>query len=151
MRSQKWCFTLNNPVEQEAPVYWRDIPNIKFCIWQLERSATGTPHYQGFVWFRQRCYLNAVKALSPRAHWEPARGDMKENVLYCSKSESQIRCPVIFGVTEALLAKARELFEEHDISFDEGPVDASEDRPYTEAGVVSYDRHVQKYLLSCNQ
>lgn len=90
-QAYRWCFTVNN----YSP---RDITRIEsihcpFFIFGLETApTTGTPHLQGYIEFTQCKRRSAVqKLLHPKAHLEPAKGNRRQNIIYCSKS-GDIHC-----------------------------------------------------------
>lgn len=90
-RGYRWCFTVNN----YSP---RDITRIEsidcpFFIFGLETApTTGTPHLQGYIEFTQYKRRSAVqKLIHPKAHLEPAKGNRRQNIIYCSKS-GDIHC-----------------------------------------------------------
>lgn len=76
-----WCFTLNNPTEDE----WLDEDLCTYMIVGNEVGEEGTPHFQGYCMFKKRYQLSALKKLLPRAHWEVAKGSPYQNFEYCSK------------------------------------------------------------------
>jgi len=81
-RSRSWCFTLNNPVEAIA----FDAVTMKYLIYQKEIApTTQTPHFQGFVIFKNPRAKAGVRALLPTAHWEITIRSAEENIAYCSK------------------------------------------------------------------
>ena len=47
-----------------------------------------TEHLQGYVEFQQRVYLQKLKQINPRAHWEIAKGNRAQNIDYCSKGDN---------------------------------------------------------------
>jgi len=80
----RWCFTLNNYTNEDISsivLVFRD--KCKFCIIGDEVGESGTPHLQGYVEFNTK--LRPKGLLSNKIHWEKAKGDRKQNVLYCSK------------------------------------------------------------------
>lgn len=90
MTSRRWCFTLNNPSEEESTrlqEILRELRRpIRYCCYGEEVGATGTPHLQGYVELFSPSRLSGMKKLiSPRAHFEKARGNGQENRTYCSK------------------------------------------------------------------
>lgn len=100
--NRAWCFTLNNPTEDETstlpvslPIQWDLCSHL---CYQLEQGEQGTPHYQGYARFRCQRSLRTVRALLPRAHWEPARGTSTQNLAYCTKPDGRLGEPVILGV-----------------------------------------------------
>lgn len=66
-------------------------------IYQLESGEAGTPHYQGYVRFNRQRNLTHVRRFLPRAHWEPAKGTVQQNLDYCGKPDGRIGEPVILG------------------------------------------------------
>lgn len=81
--SRAWCYTLNNPTEEE-----RDAQRQLTCEYHIfgwERGESGTPHLQGYVHFKHQKTLSAVKKLMPRAHLEERRGTIQQAVDYCKK------------------------------------------------------------------
>lgn len=84
--AKRWCFTLNNPTEQEVQTATRFCEaEFHFAIVGREVGQCGTPHLQGFLHFRSKKRLSALKKIFQRAHWEKARGSDAENKEYCSK------------------------------------------------------------------
>lgn len=84
----RWVFTVPNPGD------WRPIYNsstTSYLVWEMETCpTTGTPHIQGYIRFKTRKLLSAVKnQLHPSAHLELARGSEEENRNYCSKAREQ--------------------------------------------------------------
>lgn len=69
----------------------------QFCIhwvFQRERAQTGYEHYQLYCKFRQKQRLAAVKAkLHATAHWESARGSIRQNWDYCTKTSTRVEGP----------------------------------------------------------
>ncbi len=80
--SKHWCYTLNNPLDSErAP----DENLWTYHVCGMETGENGTPHYQGYIAFKNRQRLTAVKKLLPRAHWEIMKGTSQEASDYCKK------------------------------------------------------------------
>lgn len=88
-RSAAWCFTVNNP-EEYRPLWRPD--QMAYLVWQVELSKTGTPHVQGYVRFKARKDLGAVKNClrAPDAHLELPEGTEEQNRVYCTKEDSRI-------------------------------------------------------------
>ena len=84
VRSRKWCYTLNNYTEAEL-----DLVKAVECVYHVvgeEVGERGTPHLQGFVYFRCQKTMSAVKKiLSARCHLERTKGTFAENKKYCEK------------------------------------------------------------------
>lgn len=136
-RARRWCFTLNNPVTTELA-----FPDkVKYAIYQLEQGESGTPHLQGYLEADTTVSLPWLKnSISPRAHWEPARGSQQSNVDYCSKEQGRLEGPWTFGKKSAQgqrsdLAQACDLVLQHG-----GLLRAMEECPTT---VARYGRGLQ--------
>lgn len=107
--SRNWCFTLNNPTDEETTALPTELGQLgvqdtlfssaTHLVYQLERGSNGTPHYQGYVRFASQKSLTFVRKIFERAHWESARGSPKQNLEYCTKLESRVPGtePVILG------------------------------------------------------
>ncbi len=123
-RTRAWCFTLNNPQEDEYPELG---PLMTYLVYQLEVGAEETPHLQGYIYYKQIKSLSHVNKLLPRAHIEAARSNPKTNRTYCTK-EPRLDGPFEYGelpiqgertditalYTSILAGKRkRELFEEY--------------------------------------
>lgn len=107
--NRAWCFTLNNPTEDETNLLpvptdtkW---PLLVQCVYQLEQGVQGTPHYQGYVRFSCQRSLGIVRRLLGRAHWEPARGTPSQNMEYCTKLDGRLGEPVIVGLFGGNIAR----------------------------------------------
>lgn len=99
--NRAWCFTLNNPTEDEKDLLPKESDQlfqhaVSLC-YQLEAGASGTPHIQGYVRFSCQRSLNIVRSLIPRAHWEPAKGTPQQNLVYCTKADGRLAEPVVIG------------------------------------------------------
>lgn len=91
-RSTNWCFTLNNPTDQE----WMAItaltripePKLRYICMSMETGESGTPHIQGYIQLldKQRKGLRHVKGLiGKRVHLEIAKGTATQNLIYTTK------------------------------------------------------------------
>lgn len=95
MTSRKWCFTLNNPTEDDLArvselVDVSPEPSVfRWIVGQLERGESGTPHLQGTVHFTSPVRLTGARTAlgfpggSP--HLEPQRGDNEQARAYVAK------------------------------------------------------------------
>lgn len=99
-RSTNWCFTVNNPSEDEIllPQSW-DPELYKYLVYQLETGENGTPHLQGYVSFVNQKRFSEFRKffLDERAHIAVAKGNAKQNRAYCTKSEGRLQGPWEFG------------------------------------------------------
>lgn len=92
--ARDWCFTWNNPGMLDTPEEWS---GVKYLRYQLERGENGTNHYQGFVQFKVKKRLSALKKLAPPVHWEVRRGTVQQAIDYVEKEESRVDGPWGFG------------------------------------------------------
>jgi len=95
-RARGWCFTLNNPSEKEgvemSPQNYIDVyqnmPNVAYIVVGDEVAKTGTPHHQGYVYFKNPVRFDTVKEYLPKGcHIEQARGTSKQASVYCKKEK----------------------------------------------------------------
>lgn len=81
--SKHWTFT-SFDVEREPFSSARD--RIDYLVCGRERcGATGRPHWQGYVAFKGRTRLSAIKKLEPGVHAERRLGSAREAADYCRK------------------------------------------------------------------
>lgn len=92
-RARTWCFTINNPSDNDIPRAW---PTVGYCVWQLEEGASKTPHLQGTISFTAPMRMAALKKIDPNAHWEPTRSEGAA-VNYCQKEEGRLHGPWTIG------------------------------------------------------
>lgn len=79
-------FTINNPTDDDLSAIHRLEEKVLYLIVGKEIGKCGTPHYQGYMYFKNPRSLTSLKKLLPRAHFSvPARGTHGENRKYCSK------------------------------------------------------------------
>lgn len=94
MQSRNYVFTINNPTGLLDCTEWK---HCKYCIYQEEVGDNGTHHFQGYAEFTQPIRLRALKNLEPSAHWEIRKGSKAQATAYCSKEETRVGGPYIFG------------------------------------------------------
>lgn len=88
-RSRNWHFTINNYHEDEDAelASWP----CKYMIYGREvGEKCGTPHFQGFIVFKDAKSLGGVKKLHKTAHWEVMTGTVEQGIKYCSKGDAII-------------------------------------------------------------
>lgn len=95
MTSRAWLITINNPERDYLP---DDTSAINYSIVQLECGENGTYHFQAYTEFNKPLRLAAIKKLWPRCHAEPRRGTAESAIAYCSKTDSRIAGPWIYGI-----------------------------------------------------
>lgn len=100
-KSKRWVFTINNPTEEDADRL-QNVPQADYVVWQLEQGEEGTRHFQGYVRFMLRQRLSHLRqVISPRGHFEVARGTEMECDQYCRKPETRVDGPWCTGIMQA--------------------------------------------------
>lgn len=95
-RSRGWCFTLNNYTPADELLLADYTPStLVYLVYGKEIGDSGTPHLQGFVYFKNPVRFATLRKLLARAHWERARGSPQANFDYCTKQDES---PYVFGV-----------------------------------------------------
>lgn len=94
-RARGYCITVNNPSDEEYDDLLSWVRSgvsctpveITYAIVGKEVGVEGTPHIQGYLYFKNAKTWSAVKKYPPlrRAHLEVAKGDPTSNQKYCSK------------------------------------------------------------------
>lgn len=110
MSSKNWCFTLIADTTAGQDVIWRtpgiDPPleawhtsdHVKYLVYQCEECpTTKKAHLQGYVHFSCSKRLCTVKKIHATAHWEIRMGTHEQAVAYCTKNETRINGPWIYG------------------------------------------------------
>lgn len=87
MSASRWCFTLNNPTEDELGIYrtFLSSEQVKYGCFGHETGDSGTPHLQGFFILASPRRLAWVNQRLPRSHKEKARGTSEQARDYCQK------------------------------------------------------------------
>lgn len=98
MQAKRWCFTINNPTEEDRELLLgtpSDGPQanfdaVQYMVFQEERApTTGTLHWQGFLILKDKKRLTWLKRnINPRANWSIARGNNEQCRDYCRKEET---------------------------------------------------------------
>lgn len=88
MRSRAWVFTQNN---YEGLLDWEDFESAgaTYLSYQEEVGENGTPHLQGFVYFKTLKGGKQVQDLVPGAWHAPAHAP-KKAIEYTQKSETSV-------------------------------------------------------------
>lgn len=86
MRSRAWCFTLNNYNQDEERILHE--LDCTYLVCGREVGELGTPHLQGYIYFKNARFSNGVQTILRRAHWEIARSDHAANRAYCTKDNN---------------------------------------------------------------
>lgn len=99
-KSRGWAFTLNNYTQRELDILMsRDfLPNnpvTYLCFGKELAPETGTPHLQGYIFFKNPVGLAFAKETvcdENTVHMEVAKGTPDQNIKYCSKSGDFYQC-----------------------------------------------------------
>lgn len=86
-KSYAYCFTINNWTDADIEELKKleEDRRTRYLIIGKEVGEEGTPHIQGYVYFHNQMVFKTFKKLLSRAHIEPSRGTVDDNVAYCSK------------------------------------------------------------------
>lgn len=105
----RWCFTHQlergieldeNAVDEEASFLMGQLLDHSDCfVFQLEMSpTTGQPHFQGYFELVNKKRMSWIKTnIHPFHFLVPAKGSPKQNLAYCTKSESRLHGPWMVG------------------------------------------------------
>jgi hypothetical protein len=85
-KSRKWCFTLNNYNADDYDRISRVAEGARYAVIGKEKGSMGTPHLQGFLYFKNAVSFNSVKnKVGAACHLETAKGTPEQNRIYCTK------------------------------------------------------------------
>lgn len=88
-------------------------------MFQLEKApSTGALHFQGYVRYRNAVAPSRLVSLLRHSHVEVAKGSEQQCVDYCSKDETRVAGPWVFGERSAAgkrndLTRVREMLAEN--------------------------------------
>lgn len=91
-RSRDWCFTLNNytDFQYETICNYGQLPNCVYLVVGKEVGKSGTPHLQGYIYYKNARSFDSVRKLLFDAHIEKAKGTSKQASDYCKKQKDYI-------------------------------------------------------------
>lgn len=102
--ARNWCFTLNNPCDQDIVVLSdSDLLGCVYIVFQKEEGDAKTAHIQGYISFSRQNALRSVlkrfkdAGTSKPPHLEIARGTPLQNKTYCTKETGRLQGPWEFG------------------------------------------------------
>jgi hypothetical protein len=103
LQGRNWCFTLNNPTNEEKGLLQLNAGidgNFRYMIFQEEIGENDTHHLQGYVEFKKSFRFNRVKRFlgTERVHIEQRRGTRDEAREYCRKQETRVAEPIEIGI-----------------------------------------------------
>lgn len=82
-RSRAYVFTINNWTEEdEAQVA---MCGAQYTVYGKEKGDSGTPHLQGYMYFKSARTLKSISKKLPRAHLEVRKGSHEQARDYCKK------------------------------------------------------------------
>jgi len=84
LRTRGWTFTINNDTFEDLIGLIET--DFEYLVIGFEVGDSGTPHIQGYIYFKNPRMLKGVRNLMPRAHLLVSRGTALQNLKYCSKS-----------------------------------------------------------------
>ncbi len=87
-----YVFTINNPTLSHADLEAILDRECELYVFQEERGAEGTRHYQGYCKFNRRIRITQARQYFA-AHFEPRRGTPAQAWDYASKEESRVQGP----------------------------------------------------------
>lgn len=87
MSAKTWCFTLNNPSDDDLRIFQSWVPEVTRLVVTREIGESGTPHFQGALTSKTAHRLSYWKKMHPKVHWEIARA--RDPHLYPKKHDSE--------------------------------------------------------------
>lgn len=84
-RSRGWCWTINNPTEEDDNDIQRLVEQADYVTYGVETGEENTKHYQGYCYFKSVARFNRLKKLLKRAHIEKQKGNNTQAIEYCHK------------------------------------------------------------------
>lgn len=86
MAGRNWCFTLNNPIDNDGPVLreWLE-KNCVYGVIGCERGAEGTFHWQGYFEMLRPIRFTTLTKVFKQWHLEQRRGTRDQAADYCKK------------------------------------------------------------------
>lgn len=97
LRCRSWFLTWNNPDSDTVFTELLEISGVKNYIFQLEEGDSGTPHFQGVVYYENARSFDSMKKICKEIHWEPCH-DWRAANKYCCKEKGRIAGPWSKGI-----------------------------------------------------
>ena len=92
-RFRSICFTLNNPEGPGELSKLLAMKSLGYLVYQKEIGKKGTPHYQGYVQFKNQVMFATLKKALPTAHIEGTIGTSDQARDYCMKDDTRLDGP----------------------------------------------------------
>ncbi len=91
---RNWCFTYNNPPADGHTTFANSIQlacaqRFRYVVLQLEKSESGTLHYQGYLELRTAVRLSWLTKHLFQAHWSSRLGTRDQARNYCMKTDTR--------------------------------------------------------------
>lgn len=102
-QKRAFCFTWNNPPEDYQDLIDDFVEEFKarYVCFQLELSASNTPHVQGYVEFDRGVRFTTLQSFCADIHWEGRRGTAVQARNYCRKDDTRVEGPFEVGIWTA--------------------------------------------------
>lgn len=84
-RAHGFCFTINNYTDVDIEKCQKLLAEADYGIIGKEIGKSGTPHIQGYGYWKNKKCFGSLQKFFGNAHIEPAKGNAKQNLIYCSK------------------------------------------------------------------
>ena len=92
-----WVVVWNNPSlnGDEWVKVLEHSPDIELAVFQKEVGENGTPHFQGYIEMKKRCFHTAVRSAvgGYGMRVENAKARRKKNFAYCTKDDTRVAGP----------------------------------------------------------
>ncbi len=106
VQSKYFMFTINNPIQplNLIPIDFTSFTRSpKYAIYQLEIGESGTSHLQGYICFEKKIKAQALSNLfGCKPHLEKRAGKHSQAKTYCSKEDTRVLGPWIYGDDEGI-------------------------------------------------
>lgn len=128
-QAKRWCFTLFTE-DDSIPYKWQE--HLAYCRWQKEQCGeTQRIHLQGWLILKKINRLTWLKKhLNSTAHWEHCKGSNEDNEQYCSKEETRIGEPHVYGTLQNSQGKRSDIIEMREILKNGGSLDECKDQNF---------------------
>jgi len=83
--SRGWIVVINNYTDDDVSQFTAVAEKAAYAIAGYEVGKCGTPHIQGYLYFKSDVSWSSMKKKITRGHIEAAKGTASHNYTYCSK------------------------------------------------------------------
>lgn len=108
-QAKYWVFTVNGPDAESPVIEWADDERVKYAAWQMEQGENGNIHLQGYVEFKVKVTMSAIKNIRglAGAHLETRKGTAEQANDYATKDDTRVDGPWTFGTFDPASAGHR--------------------------------------------